>query len=230
MNQIPNINVFSSQLLENILYDHNFNNNYDNLYDIIIEKILEKKRTLPFTQRIIYPYFNHTKELLKLLSPKFISNISIFMCLFAYFTHLERIFLLFSPLIIINFVIITLVQLFEWDTLIIDVFGNKNFNKMNRKFRKKLVKKDEEFYIFSHIVSFLYHFIPALLIILFFNYQDKNNIMIINFMENSFILLFITLLFWLLSDRPYGKIKEEIYILIYICLIFVINYMLFNNN
>lgn len=230
MEQIQILNVFTSQSLKKVLYDQNINNNFDKLYDIIIQKIIDKKKILSFKDKLVYPYFNNGKEILKVLSPKFISNASIYLCLFAYFTNLERIFLLFSPLIIINFLVITLVQLFEWETLIIDVYANRSFRQLNRKFRRKLIRKDEECYIFTHIVSFLYHVIPALLIILFFNYQDKNNIMFINFMENSFILLFITLLFWLLSNRPYGKIKEEIYILIYIFLIFIVNYMLFNHN
>ena len=162
------------------------------------------------------------------LALKYISNTAFFIALFAYVTRLDRIFLLLVPVIICNLVIIILIQIAEWNSFLYEAVGNKKFKKLSDNLRKKIIDNDIEFIVWSHIINLIYN-LGMVVIILYLYYSSQFNQ--INYIENILIGTLIILIYWLVNDdKTYGNINEPTYISIYILLLFITNYYLFEEN
>lgn len=195
-------------------------------YTQYIEKIKRHKSRLSFIDRIIYPYYNTYWEVIlyNIISPKYLTNVLFFTTLFAYATRLDRLFLLLLPINIANTIIITIIEVMEWTEVLYSIIGNNKFKELSLDLRKKIIDNDPELNIASHIFSIGYHgFILGILLYLY-NVEEYNQI---NYIENIQIGIFGLLVFWLISKNPYGNINEPLYVISYIIVLILINYLLF---
>ena len=198
--------------------------------EIRAEKILKYKKRYYAFNRLLFPYYNSMSEVLinHVLALKYISNTAFFIALFAYVTRLDRIFLLLVPVIICNLVIIILIQIAEWNSFLYEAVGNKKFKKLSDNLRKKIIDNDIEFIVWSHIINLIYN-LGMVVITLYLYYSSQFNQ--INYIENILIGTLIILIYWLVNDdKTYGNINEPTYISIYILLLFITNYYLFEEN
>jgi hypothetical protein len=190
-----------------------------------IIKIESDKKTKQVQEgELLKPYYkNWIDVLLDVFSFKFLTNMTFFITIFSYFTNLDRLFILFSPFIFVNLITVTILQLFDWDKVILGITGDDDFKRRSDEERKKIINNDSTLYIATHLFSLLYHLLAAIFVYYLLDEFELNSV---NFMENYLIQLFILLIFWLLSKKPYGNINEPIYGLIYIIVLFIVNYYL----
>ena len=89
------------------------------------------------------------------LSFRYVSNLSIIVSIFAYYMNALELFFIFMPLVIVNFIVIILVQIFNFNDLMLGLLQKELPNKADRD------KAIPKFTLFN----FLWHFLPVLWII-----------------------------------------------------------------
>ena len=59
------------------------------------------------------------------ISFRYLTNISFIVCMLAYYMNAIDIFFIFAPLVIVNFIMINIVQVFNFNELIIGLIGKE---------------------------------------------------------------------------------------------------------
>jgi hypothetical protein len=155
------------------------------------------------------------------LSFRYLSNISIIVCFLSYYMRAYEIFLTFIPLVIVNFIVINIVQIFNFDELIEGTIGKVLPDKKDRD------SALPQFVFFNSI----WHLIPIFWIYYILQSQNLINIFRPNFMSIFFksSLLVIIYYYFEVSIEIYGKINYELYLILYIIILLTTCLLLFDN-
>jgi hypothetical protein len=169
-----------------------------------------------------------TKKILSLeyyiksfLSFRYLSNVSIIVCFLSYYMGAYEVFLTFIPLVIVNFIVINIVQIFNFDELIIGTLGKILPNNKDR------YANTPRFVILNE----LWHLIPIFWIYYILQSQNLINIFRPNFMSVFFksSLLVIIYYYFEVNMEIYGKINYEVYLILYIIILLTTCFFLFDN-
>ena len=157
------------------------------------------------------------------LSFRYVSNLSIIVSIFAYYMNALELFFIFMPLVIVNFIVIILVQIFNFNDLMLGLLQKELPNKADRD------KAIPKFTLFN----FLWHFLPVLWIIYILEKDDIIKIfhpdLIHTFLKS---LIIPSIYYYFEKDAEiYGHINYICYLIIYIIILLgVCNYLYKNNN
>ena len=156
------------------------------------------------------------------LTFKFISNLSIVICILSYYMNAFELFFVFMPLVIVNLLIILLIQICDFDKLMIGLLGKLIPNKIQRD---KIIPN---FALFLNI----WHMAPVLWIIYILQNDDLIKIFHPNFMSIFSKSIIIPIIYYYYEHelKVYGDINESFYLIIYILLLLAICFFLFNNK
>ena len=155
------------------------------------------------------------------LTFKFISNLSIIICILSYYMNAFDLFFVFMPLVIVNLLIILLIQICDFDKLMVGLLGNSIPNKIQRD---KIIPN---FALFLNI----WHMAPVLWIIYILQNDDLIKIFHPNFMTifAKSIVIPIIYYYYEYELKVYENINKLFYLIIYILLLLAICFYLFNN-
>jgi len=175
----------------------------------------------------VYPYYiNITNAITNGLSIKYFINLSFYALIFSYLTQAFKLVDILIPINICNVIIYTLVIIIDSNGVILDTLGNSSFKKLSKDTRNKIINNDEDiskYYIFSSLIYYL--FILIITLIINHNIQKTDQDYLSIFGLN--LLLFIG--FILVSRiNIFTNQKEELYIVLYISLLFTLTYILNN--
>ena len=163
-----------------------------------------------------------TKEFIKsILTFKFISNLSIIVSICAYYMNAYNVFFTFVPLVIVNFIMILIVQIFNYDEIMIGLYG-KLYLENKDKDKDTITSK------FS-IVLVLIHLLPVLWIIYILQSRDIIKIFKPNFMNIFLQSISITILYYYFQSnmKIYGNVNYLVYLILYIGLLLATCYYVY---
>lgn len=176
----------------------------------------------------VYPYYIDFYEALRNgLSIKYLINLSFYALLFSYLTQAHTLVDILVPINICNVIIYSLVIIIDSKNSILSHLGNENFKKLSDTTREQIIDKDEDIskhYIFISLIYYLF----ILIITLVINHNLVET-------ENNYLYLYgINLLFFIgfiLVSRIkiFCNNREELYIVLYVTLLFTLTYILNNN-
>lgn len=160
--------------------------------------------------------FNINTFLKACLSFQYLSNFAIITSLLAYYTNAIIIFFITIPIIITNFIIIMLIQFYDYDELIKGIFTNITMDNYSKN-------------IFF-IINTIWHILPLLWL---YNIITRDNIIHIfrpNFINIFFQCLIIIIPYFYYSStlKLYGNINYLFYSGIYLVTLFLICYYIYN--
>ena len=153
------------------------------------------------------------------LSFRYISNISIIICILAYYMESIDIFFILVPLVIVNLLIITLILINDFDALITGILSKILPDKRDR---------DNEKYKFALLIM-IWHILPVFWIMYILNKDDIIKIFHPNFMGIFLksIILPIIYYYYEIDLKVYGDINYLFYLIIYIILLLATCYYLY---
>jgi hypothetical protein len=152
------------------------------------------------------------------LSFKYISNLSIIVCILSYYMNAFDIFLVFIPLVFVNFIIDIIIKIFNFDELMEGILGNIFPDKRERD------KYTAEVSLFS----ILWHLLPLLWIMYVLQSEDIIKIFHPNFMSIFLKSALIPITYYYFGNELniYGDINYIGYFIIYmLCLLATCNYL-----
>lgn len=153
------------------------------------------------------------------LSLRYISDLSIIGLFLSYYTNANHIFFIFAPLVIVNFIVISIVQIFNFDELIdrllINVLNKNNINSPG-DISNNTYKYKYQYQIGLFI--FLFHIIPVLWLCYVFQSNDIIKIYKPNFMDIFFKSIMIVIIYFLYQSKVniYGNLNYLVYLILYI--------------
>ena len=152
----------------------------------------------------ITKYFNF-------LSLRYISNLSIIALLLSYYMNAFDIFLIFIPLVIVNFIIIHIIEIWNYDKFITGILKNIYPNKKER------YENAPQFII----INLFWHIIPVLWIIYILESQDIIKIFRPNLMGIYLKSILIPIIYYYYESNEYiyGNINYLLYLIMYIILL-----------
>ena len=155
------------------------------------------------------------------LTFKYISNLSIIVCIFSYYMNAFDIFFVFIPLVIVNLLIILLIQICDFDKLMIGILGKSIPNKIQRD---KIIPS---FALFLNI----WHIAPVLWILYILQNDDLIKIFHPNVMSFFCKSIIIPMIYYYYEHdlQVYGDINELFYLIIYILMLLATCFYLYNN-
>ena len=154
------------------------------------------------------------------LTFRYISNLSVIVCILAYYMDALDIFIIFVPLVIVNLIMILLILINDFDALIIGIISKYIPDKIQRDKHSSLLAL---FIIISHML-------PVLWIIYILQKDDIIKIFHPNFM-NIFlksIILPVIYYYYEVDLKIYGDINYSFYFVIYLLLLLTTCYYLYN--
>ena len=156
------------------------------------------------------------------LTFRYISNISIIVCILAYYMNAYDVFFIFAPLIVVNLIIIILIQLCDKDKLLSAILGKTIPNEVERN------KVIPTFLLLLNI----WHILPIFWLIYIL---EKDNL--IKLFHPSFISIFcksiiipIIYYYYEFDLKLYGDINYVFYFIIYVLLLLATCFYLYNDN
>ena len=173
-----------------------------------LENNLENKKNLP-----LWFYIKTA------LTFRYISNLSIIICILSYYMDALNIFFIFAPLIIVNFIMITLILINDYDAFIICILGNIYPDKKDR---------DEQSYFLVLFIIF-YHLLPVLWLLYIIQKDDLIKIFHPNFMSIFFKSAILPIIYYYfeIELKVYGDINYLFYSIIYFILLLATCYYLY---
>ena len=118
----------------------------------------------------------------------------------------------------------------DFKEIVYELMGNETFNKLPTQVKKFIIDKDSHtIYPSFIIISSLSHLFSVVigLIIFHYYYHHKSDNYLLIF---GLAMLFITGFMLIASRKLYGDIKEELYIALYIPILFTTCYYFFNKK
>ena len=154
------------------------------------------------------------------LTFKYISNLSIIVCILSYYMNAFDLFFIFMPLVIVNLLIIVLMQICDFDKLMFGLLGKSIPNKMQRDM---IIPK------FTLIFN-IWHLVPVLWIIYILQNDDIINLFHPDFMTifAKSILVPIVYYYYEYELKVYGDINALFYLIIYILCLLATCFYLFS--
>lgn len=154
------------------------------------------------------------------LTFRYISNISILLCILSYYMDAIDVFLIFIPLVIVNCILILLIIINDYDSFIKCMLGKIYPNKKDR---------DSQSYLFILFII-LYHILPVFWIIYILQKDDIIKIFHPNFMSIFFKSLILPIIYYYyeIELKVYGDINYLFYSLIYFILLLATCYYLYS--
>ena len=154
------------------------------------------------------------------LTFKYISNLSIIVCILSYYMNAFDLFFIFMPLVIVNLLIIVLMQICDFDKLMIGLLSKTIPNKMQRDM---IIPK------FALIFN-IWHLAPVLWIIYILQNDDIINLFHPDFMTifAKSILVPIVYYYYEYELKVYGDINALFYLIIYILCLLATCFYLFS--
>jgi hypothetical protein len=146
------------------------------------------------------------------LSFKYISNFAIIIGVLAFYMNAMQIFFICAPLIIVNFLVITIIQIFELDSLVEGIFGKHIKDK----------KKRESLYNDFVILSNIWHFAAVFWLYLVLH-SGLIKLYKPNFMGIFFISILIPITYFIveMKHKIYGDINYIAYFIMYVIFLFI---------
>ena len=154
------------------------------------------------------------------LSFRYLSNISIIVSILAYYMNAVEVFFIFAPLIIVNCIVSIIVNIFNFNELMLGLLEKDFPDKENRD---KIIPKYALF-------NFIWHIVPVFWLIYILQKDDIIKIFHPNFMGTFLKSVIITIIYYYyeINLQIYGKINYLSYLLLYIVLLLVTCYNLYN--
>ena len=155
------------------------------------------------------------------LTFKYISNLSIVVCILSYYLNAFDLFFVFMPLVIVNLLLIVFIQICDFDKLMVGILGKSIPNKIQRDM---IIQK---FALFLNI----WHLVPVLWIIYILQNDDIIKLFHPNFMTIFAKSILIPIIYYYYEDelKVYGDINSLFYLIIYILLLLATCFYLYNN-
>ena len=154
------------------------------------------------------------------LTFRYISNLSIIVCILAYYMEAFDIFFIFAPLVFVNLFVIVLILINDFDALLTGILSKILPDKKAR---------DKQSYLFGLFII-LWHSIPVLWIMYIFQSQDIVKIFHPNFMSIFLKSLIVPIIYYYfeIDLKVYGNINYLFYLIIYIIMLLAICIYLYN--
>lgn len=141
------------------------------------------------------------------LTFRYISNLSIIVCILAYYMEAFDIFFIFAPLVFVNLFVIALILINDFDALITKVLSKILPYKKDR---------DNQSYLFGLFII-LWHIIPVFWIMYILQSQDIVKIFHPNFMSIFLKSSIVPIIYYYfeIDLKVYGNINYLFYLIIY---------------
>lgn len=156
------------------------------------------------------------------LTFKYISNLSIIVCILSYYMNAFDLFFVFMPLVIVNLLVIMLIQICDYDKLMYGLLGKSIPNKEQRDM---IIPK------FSLFLN-LWHILPVLWIFYILQNDDIIKIFHPNAMNIFIKSIILPIIYYYYEHelKIYGDINYLFYLIIYIILLLAICFYLYDNK
>ena len=156
------------------------------------------------------------------LTFKYISNLSIIVCILSYYMNAFDLFFVFMPLVIVNLLVIMLIQICDYDKLMYGLLGKSIPNKAQR---------DMIIPNFSLFLN-LWHILPVLWIFYILQNDDIIKIFHPNAMNIFIKSIILPIIYYYYEHelKIYGDINYLFYLIIYIILLLAICFYLYDNK
>lgn len=181
--------------------------------------------------KYLYPYYTSPANLFKhVFYFKYLSNVSFILMVFSYLIGAYKIFEICLAITIANCIIFFIIMIGDFKEIVYELMGNETFNKLPTQVKKFIIDKDSHtIYPSFIIISSLSHLFSVVigLIIFHYYYHHKSDNYLLIF---GLAMLFITGFMLIASRKLYGDIKEELYIALYIPILFTTCYYFFNKK
>ena len=199
------------------------NKNIDNDINKIIE--IHRKNNNFNINSIIYPYYTSAIDFIKNLGNiKYFCNICFYALVFVFLTKADMLIRILIPINISNVIVAFLIVVSEFETMLYNILGNSKFKKISFDKRKQIIKEDYHIKKVFLIIFILYHLLILLITIIINHYYEGEYYPFL-FIFGCSILLISG--FLIISRRHlYGNIREQLYIVTYIFILFTLNYLL----
>ena len=154
------------------------------------------------------------------LTFRYLSNISIIVCVLAYYMNAIEVFFIFAPLVIVNLFIILTVIIFNFNELMLGLLEKHFPDKENRD---KIIPK----YV---LFNFFWHIAPVIWLIYILKTDDIVKIFHPNYRDIFIKSIIIPIIYYYYEGnlKIYGDINYISYFLLYIVLLIVICYNLYS--
>ena len=146
-----------------------------------------------------------------MLSLRFISNLTILVCILSYYMNAYKILFIFTPLLIINLIVITSILFTNSDDFINNIIQKYFVNKEDiEKYKVQII-----------IVIILWHLLPIVWLFYILNKYNLIKLFRPNFMGIYFKSISIAILYFYYqsNEKLYGNINYLLYFIYYIILL-----------
>jgi hypothetical protein len=144
---------------------------------------------------------------------KYISNLSIIVSIISYYLNAYDVFFIIAPLVFVNLIILLILQIFEYDNLMMGLLGNEFPDKKNR---------DKQAPLFAFAMN-IWHIVPVLWLFYIFKSHDVNIVKIFhpNFMGTFLKSSILPLIYYYFESnlRVYGDVNYLAYLILYMGLL-----------
>ena len=161
-----------------------------------------------------------------LLSLRYISNLSIIVTILSYYMNAFDVLFIFIPLLFVNLIIITLLQIFNYDDLMDSLLDNSSLVGSNEKDEPNTKNK----YILYSIFLTLLHLLPIVWIMYILQSQELVKIFHPNYMGVFLQSCVVPIIYYYYESTMhiYGKkINYLAFLIIYIWLLMVMCFYLY---
>lgn len=144
---------------------------------------------------------------------RFISNFAILVSILAYYFNLIEIFIIVIPLVIVNFIVINIIQIVNFDELMVGLLGKVLPDKRDR----------DKIAIEYTLINEIYHFVPVLWVMYILQSQEIVKIYRPNFMGTFLKSSIIPIIYYYFENKLeiYGKLNYFGYSIVYMSLLFL---------
>ena len=207
-NTNTNIKEISVQQIGNKINDYRKKNNYN-------------------LNSLVYPYYTSFIDFIKhTRHVKLLSNISFYTLIFAFFTKADLLVRILIPINLCNCILILLVITFEFENLFYHTLGNSKFRKLSIEKRKGIIHNDNTIKKIGAILMILYHILVIIVTLIINHYYQGEHYSFLFIFGCAIVFLSGFLL--VSKNKLYGEIREQLYITLYLFMMFTLNYLLNN--
>ena len=178
---------------------------------------------------LVYPYYTsfidfvkHTRHI------RLLSNISFYTLVFAFLTKADLLVRILIPINLCNCILILLVITFEFENLFYHTLGNSKFQKLSIDKRKGIIHNDNTIKKIGAILMIIYHlFVIIVTLVINHHYQCEDYPFLFIF---GCSIIFLSGFLLVSKNKLYGEISEQLYITLYLFMLFTLTYLLNNKQ
>ena len=178
---------------------------------------------------LVYPYYTsfidfvkHTRHI------RLLSNISFYTLVFAFLTKADLLVRILIPINLCNCILILLVITFEFENLFYHTLGNSKFQKLSIDKRKGIIHNDNTIKKIGTILMIIYHlFVIIVTLVINHHYQCEDYPFLFIF---GCSIIFLSGFLLVSKNKLYGEISEQLYITLYLFMLFTLTYLLNNKQ